>query len=170
MIIDVMESVTKRTCTYLESEFKINAIKNNSESGKLESIALLDMTTLIVVSTANVNLLVIFSFEKPLINWIFHEMTDGLGIKDYEIDRYRKAAAGDVINTVLGNSTIDLEGSEKKEIHITPQKILDNVKTIQEMGYSMFYAQHLDTPLGKMTIFFVGSDELFSKNFCVVNW
>jgi CheY-specific phosphatase CheX len=164
LIVEVMESVTKRTCAYFESEFGIIATENNSNAGKVDTIALLDMTAVIVMS-GTINLLVVFSFEESLLNAIYHEMTDGLGIEDDEIEMYRKAAAGDVINTVLGHSTIDLQKLDGNGISITPPRILADVKAIHEMAYTMFYAQSLNTPLGKITISLLGSDELFSDVF-----
>jgi chemotaxis protein CheY-P-specific phosphatase CheC len=167
LIIEVMESVTKRTCAYFQSEFGIIATENNSDIGQVDALVFLDTTAVIIIG-GKINLLVVFSFEESLINAIYHDMTDGLGIEDDEIETYRKAAAGDVINTVLGHSTIDLLKLDKNGISITPPRILNDVKTIQIMKYKMFYAQSLDTPLGGMTISLVGSQALFSEIFCVV--
>ena len=167
LIIEVMESVTKRTCAYFKSEFGIIATENNNDIGQLDALVLLDMTAVIIIG-GKINLLVVFSFEASLINAIYHVMTDGLGIEDDEIETYRKAAAGDVINTVLGHSTIDLLKLDKNGISITPPRILNDVKTIQAMKYKMFYAQSLDTPLGGITIGLVGSQELFSEIFCTM--
>ncbi|MFI3123633.1 MAG: chemotaxis protein CheX [Methylococcales bacterium] len=166
LIIEVMASVTKRTCAYFQSEFGIIATENNSEIGQLNELTFLDMTAVIIIGS-EINLLVIFSFEESLINAIYHEMTDELGIKDDEVEKYRKAAAGDVINTVLGHSTIDLLNLDKNGISITPPRILNDVKIIQTMKYKMFYAQSLHTPLGGITISLVGSQKLFNEIFCI---
>ncbi len=166
LIIEVMASVTKRTSDYFKNEFGIITTENNSSGGELDALVLLDMTAVIIMG-GKINLLVVFSFEEPLIDAIYHEMTDELGIKDDEVEKYRKAAAGDVINTVLGHSTIDLLNLDKNGISITPPRILNDVKIIQTMKYKMFYAQSLQTPLGGMTIGLVGSQKLFNEIFCI---
>lgn len=166
-IIEVMNSVTARTRAYFESEFGLMTTENDSDAGNLETIILHDTTAVIVMGGA-INLLVVFSFDAALLNAIYDSMMDGLDVEEEEIEMYRHAAAGDVINTVLGHSTIDLQKLDGNGISITPPTIVNNVKTIQKMQYTMFYAQSLITPLGKLTISLVGSDELFSEIFCSV--
>lgn len=166
-VIAVIQSVSARTCAYFKNEFGFDITENNSKAGNLNTIELLDTTVVIVMGGA-INLLVVFSFDALLLNAIYDSMMDGLDVEDNEIDMYRNAAAGDVINTVLGHSTIDLQKLDGNGISITPPTIVEDVKTIQEMQYTMFYAQSLITPLGKLTISLVGSDELFSTIFCPV--
>lgn len=168
LIIEVMESVTKRTRAYFKSEFGINTTKHDSDGGQLNALVLLDMTAVIIMG-GKINLLVVFSFEESLINAIYHNMTTGLGIENHEVETYRKAAAGDVINTVLGHSTIDLLRFDNNGISITPPRILKDARAIQSMKCKMFYAQSLNTPLGGIMISLVGSEELFSEIFCSVN-
>jgi CheY-specific phosphatase CheX len=167
LIIEVMESVTTRTCAYFQNEFGIIATEKHSAGGELDALVLLDMTAVIIMG-GKINLLVVFSFEASLINAIYHKMTHGLGIETHEIETYRKAAAGDVINTVLGHSTIDLLKLDKNGISITPPRILKDVSAIRAMKCKMFYAQSLATLWGGITISLVGSQGLFSEIFCVV--
>ncbi len=167
LIIEVMESVIKRTRAYFKSEFDISVTKNKNMIGNMNEIALLDVTALIRIRGA-INLLVVFSFETSLINAIYYLMTLDLGIEASEVEKYRKAAAGDVINIVLGHSTIDLQRLDMSGIKITPPKILNNTNAIREIKYTMFYTQHLETSLGNMAISLVGAEKLFSTNFCLM--
>ncbi len=167
LVIEVMESVIKRIRAYFKSEFKIDVIENNNIVGNVDEIVLHDMTAVIVMR-GTINVLVVFSFDTSLINAIYSLMTFDLGIEANEIEIYRKAAAGDVINIVLGHSTIDLQRLDSNGIKMTPPKILNNEKALREMKYTTFYAQHLKTPLGNMTVSLVGSSKLFSANFSLV--
>jgi CheY-specific phosphatase CheX len=167
LIVEVMKSVIKRTRAYFKSEFDINVTENNNVIGNMDEITLLDLTALIKIRGA-INLLVIFSFEASLINAIYYLMTLDLGIEASEVEKYRKAAAGEVINIVLGHSTIDLQQFDVNGIKITPPTILNNTNTIREIKYTMFYAQHLETSLGNMTISLVGSEKLFNTTFCLM--
>ena len=167
LILEVMESVIKRTRNYFKSEFDISVTENNSIIGNMDEIALLDLTALIKIRGA-INLVVVFSFESSLINAIYYLMTLDLGIEAHEVEKYRKAAAGDVINIVLGHSTIDLQQFDVNGIKITPPIILNNINTIREIKYTMFYAQYLETSLGNMTISLVGSEKLFNTTFCLM--
>lgn len=161
LMTEAMKSVTAKTRAYFKNEFGIDTTKSRSCGGKLDSIVLLDMTVVVVVGGA-INLLVVFSFQDSLINFIYHKMTDELGIKDDEIETFREAAAGDVINNVIGHSMVDLQRFDEKTVSMTPPTILNSTNMIKNMGeYTVFYAQNLDTILGSMTISFVGSRELF---------
>ncbi len=164
LIAEVMRSVMIRTRAYFASEFGINITENGSCMGEIETITLLDMTAIISIGGA-INLLIAFSFQETLLNVIYDEMTDGLGIPFNEIDRYRKAAAGDVINTVLGHCTIDLQKLDRNGVVITPPIIIRDIKKIRHLKNAMFYTQNLNTPLGGITISVVGQKELFGTNF-----
>ncbi len=164
LIAKVMRSVLFRTHAYFANEFGISVTENNQCVGEIETINLLDMTAIINIGGA-INLLIAFSFQESLLNAIYGEMTDGLGIPFNEIDRYRKAAAGDVINTVLGHCTIDLQKLDQNGVIITPPLIIRDVKKIRHLKNAMFCTQNLNTPLGCMTISVVGQKELFGTNF-----
>lgn len=155
-----MQSVITRTRAYFASEFGISVTENNSYRGEIEAIDLLDMTAIISIGGA-INLLIVFSFQETLLNVIYDEMTLGLGIPFNEIDRYREAAAGDVINTVIGHCTIDLQKLDRNGVVITPPIIIRDIKRIRHLKDAMFYTQHLDTTLGGITISLVGQKKLF---------
>ena len=81
-----------------------------------------------------------------------------------EVQMYREATAGEVVNTILGNCTMDLQKLGQQIISMTPPIVLDHTKTIRRMKNSMFYTQTLHTKFGSMTISLVGSRELFNAN------
>lgn len=162
-VAQIMQSVISRTRAYFEGEFEISLTETGSNAGHFETLTLLDMTAIIGMGGA-INLLIAFSFQDGLINAMYERMTDGLGIQPDEVDMYREAAAGEAINTILGNCTIDLQELDGRGIAMTPPVILDQVKTIRRMKNAMFYTQNIDTALGCMTISLVGPRELFNTN------
>lgn len=159
----IMQSVITRTRAYFEGELGVGITEINSNVGHLDTLTLLDMTAIIGMGGA-INLLIAFSFQDGLINAMYEQMTDGLGIQPDEVDMYREAAAGEVVNTILGHCTEDLQKLDRRGIAMTPPVILDRVKTIRRMKNAMFYTQSLDTALGCMTISLVGPRELFNTN------
>ena len=160
-VMQIMQSVITRTRAHFESEFGICLAETNCNAGRLDTLTLLDMTAIIGMGGA-VNLLIAFSFQEGLINAMYERMTNGLGIQPDEVDMYREAAAGEVVNTILGHCTIDLQDLDRRGIAMTPPVILDRVKTIRRMKEAMFYTQSLDTALGCMTISLVGPRGLFN--------
>lgn len=162
-VMQIMQSVITRTRAYFEGELGIGMAETNSNAGHLDTLTLLDMTAIIGMGGA-INLLIAFSFQDGLINAMYEQMTDGLGIQPDEVDMYREAAAGETVNTILGHCTEDLQKLDRRGIAMTPPVILDRVKTIRRMKNAMFYTQNLDTALGCMTISLVGPRELFNTN------
>jgi CheY-specific phosphatase CheX len=159
----VMQSILTRTRAYFESELGINVTETDSNAGHVDEITLLYMNAIIGLGGA-VNMLIVFSFKESLLNTLYERMTDGLDIQPDEVEMYREEAAGEVVNTILGHCTIDLQKLDPRgAIAMTPPVILDRVKTIRRMKDAMFYTQSLDTAMGSMTISLVGPIKLFNK-------
>jgi CheY-specific phosphatase CheX len=159
----VMQSALARTRSYFESEFGISETVVETGAGDVNSLTLLDMTAIIGMG-GQINLLIAFSFQSSLIDALYQRMTSDLDVQPDKIEMYREAAAGDVVNTVLGHCTIDLQKLDQQGISMTPPVILDQVKTIQRMKNSMFHTQSLSTALGRMNISLVGPRELFDTD------
>lgn len=156
----VMQFTIARTRSHLESEFGIAVNETDSRGGDLDSLTLHDMTAIIGMG-GSVNLLIAFSFQDAVIDALFQRMTAGLEVHPEEVEMYRESAAGEVVNTILGNCTIDLQQANEPVISMTPPVILDRVKTIRRMKDAMFYTQSLSTDCGRMDISLVGPRELF---------
>lgn len=156
----VMQSAIARTRSHFESEYGISVSEADFGGGDMDSLTMLDMTAIIGMG-GNVNLLIAFSFQEGLINALFQRMTDDFDVQPDEVEMYREAAAGEVVNTILGHCTIDLQKIDGPIISMTPPVILDRVKTIRRMKNAMFYTQSLNTILGRMNISLVGPRELF---------
>jgi CheY-specific phosphatase CheX len=159
----VMQSAIARTCGHFESECGIQVTRADSCAGDVESLALLGMTAIIGVG-GRINLLIAFSFEDDLINTLYQRMTEDIEVQPDEVEMYREAAAGELVNTIVGNCTIDLQHLDRQGISMTPPIILDRAKTIRRMKNSMFYTQGLNTIFGRMSISLVGPRELFDTN------
>jgi CheY-specific phosphatase CheX len=155
-----MQSVITRTRAYFDGEFGISLIESDSGSGDLGSLTLLDMTAIIGMG-GEVNLLIAFSFDEGLINALYERMTADFEVLADEVGIFREAAAGEVVNTVLGHCTVDFQGVNRQAISLTPPVIIDKVKHIYRMKNAMFYTQKLNTEFGCMDINLVGPRELF---------
>ncbi len=159
----VMQSAIARTCSYFESEYRIAVAKMDGGAGYVESLVLLDMTAIVGMG-GRINLLITISFEDCLINTLYQRMTEDIEVQPDEVEMYRQAAAGELVNTIVGHCTIDLQHLDSQGISMTPPIILDRAKTIWRMKNSMFYTQGLMTIFGRMNISLVSPPELFDSN------
>lgn len=122
----VMQSALARTRSYFESEFGISETVVETGAGDVNSLTLLDMTAIIGMG-GQINLLIAFSFQSSLIDALYQRMTSDLDVQPDKVEMFREAAAGDVVNTVLGHCTIDLQKLDEQGISMTPPVILDQV-------------------------------------------
>lgn len=160
---EVMQSAIARTCSYFETEFGISVTEVDAAVDNRDSLTLLDMTAIIGMGGL-VNLLIAFSFQNGLIDALCQHMTRGIQIEPDEMAMYREAAAGEVVNTILGHCTIDLQKLDRRGISMTPPVVLDRAKTIRRTKNSMFFSRDLNTIFGQMSINLVRPLELFDKN------
>ncbi len=157
LIIDVMQSVIKRTQAYFEGSFGISVDTMETSHISPESFPLLDMTVLMGFN-GGVNLMVVFSFENALIDILYERMTQDLDIPDDETPFYREAAGGEIVNTILGHCTIDLQNLDRRGISLTPPSILDQAKSIRRTKNALLYTEHLQTLHGFLNIGLVGKN------------
>lgn len=157
----VMQSVIARTRSYFASEYDISVSEPDPDESNQDALMLRE-TTAIIGLGGRVNVLIAFSFENRLICALYERMTEGFAVAPDEVEMYREAAAGEVVNTILGNCTIDLQTLDRLGISMTPPLILNEVKTIRRMKGSQFYRSCLNTAWGAMTVCLIGPREQFS--------
>ena len=160
-LMQIMESIISKTRDYFDREFHIKMIGVDSGVGGLDTLVLKDITAIIGMGGA-VNLLIAMSFDKGMINALFDRMTADINIQPDEIVKFRKATAGEVVNTILGHCTGDLQGLDRLGITMTPPVIIDEAKNIHRSKDAMFYTQSMHTEFGHVDINLVGPRELFN--------
>ncbi|MDP2752433.1 MAG: chemotaxis protein CheX [Rhodocyclaceae bacterium] len=159
-IKQVMDSALARTRSYFESEFSITTDEFPPEEGEANSLTLLDMTAVIGLG-GTINLFIAFSFEENLIRTLYEKMTEGMKIAPDEVTMLKEATAGEIINTVIGHCTVDLQTLDQQGVSITPPTVLGRVKTLQRFEEAMFYTRSLITPFGRMDVDLIGPRDLF---------
>ena len=159
----VMQSAIARTHSYFENEYGISVSELDPDEASQDSLMLFE-TTAIIGLGGRINVLIAFSFQTCLINTLYERMTEGFAVEPGEVDAYREAAAGEVVNTILGNCTIDLQKLDRQAISLTPPVILNEVKTIRRIKGSVFHKRSLTTAWGSMTVCLIGPKERFRPN------
>jgi len=159
----VMRSIIGKTRAYFESEYQIEVADAYAGGGALESLNLLDMTAVIGLG-GGVDLRVAFSFQESLVDAVYERMTAGFNDAPEDVGKHREAAIGEVLNTVLGHCTIDLQHLDRHGISMTPPIILGRGQAILSENGAVFHTQELNTPRGRLAISLVGSREIFVTN------
>lgn len=159
----VMRSIIAKTRDYFESEHGTSVAELDSEGGESRGLGLLDMTAIIGMG-GRVNLWVAFSLEEGLVNAVYEWMSAGFDDHPEEAEKYREAAIGEMVNTILGHCTMDIQHLDRQGISMTPPVILGRGKPIPSMDNAMHYTQSLSTALGRLDISIVGPREIIDTN------
>lgn len=158
----VVASTLARTRSYFDEEFGIEVTDVSQDSGDVATLAIHGLTAIVGVG-GPVSLLVSFSFEPGLMDVLYARMTDGMDVPAAEEEAYRGSVAGEIINTIIGNCTGDLQGSGEA-ISLTPPMIVDSIKHIHRMKDAVFISRSLKSEFGCVDINLVGPGELFDKS------
>lgn len=160
----VMRSIVGKTRDYFAGEHALSIEEVGAGGGELDTLTLLD-TTAVIGLGGRVKLRIAFSFESSLADAVHGWMTAGFHDHDDvgdDADRYREAAVGEVVNTILGHCTIDVQHLDRDGIALTPPAILDRGQTIPRMNDAVYHTRNLSTTLGRLDISIIGPDEGFA--------
>ncbi|MDD5030996.1 MAG: chemotaxis protein CheX [Rhodoferax sp.] len=158
----VAASTLARTRSYFEEEFGIVVADMSQGGGDVATINIHGLTAIVGVG-GPASLLVAFSFEQGLMDELYARMTDGIDIAAAEQDAYRGSVAGEIVNTIIGNCTGDLQNNGEA-ISLTPPMIVDSIKHIHRMKDAIFICRSLHCEFGRVDINLVGPSELFAKS------
>jgi sensor domain CHASE-containing protein/CheY-specific phosphatase CheX len=160
----VMRSIVGKTRDYFAGEHAVSIEEIGAGGGELDALTLLD-TTAVIGLGGRVKLRIAFSFESGLADAVHGWMTAGFHDHDDvgdDIDRYREAAVGEVVNTILGHCTIDVQHLDRDGIALTPPAVLGRGQAIPRMNDAVFHTRNLSTTLGRLDISIIGPDEVFA--------
>jgi CheY-specific phosphatase CheX/signal transduction histidine kinase len=157
----VMESVVRHLGAYFESECDLPTVALPAPNGGPEAPTLLGVTAVIGIGGA-INLHVAFSFQSELIDALCDRMTEGMPPSAESRHDLQQAVAGEIINTVVGHCTVDLQVLDRAGVPITPPAVVFGTKVLPRFDTAIFMTQSLATPLGRMDISLVGPGNLFT--------
>ena len=158
----VVASTLARTRSYFEEEFGIAVADISQDSDPVVTPDSHGLTAIVGVGGA-VSLLIAFSFEQGLRDVLYARMTDGMDVPAAEEEAYRSSVAGEIINTIIGNCTSDLQNNGEA-ISLTPPMIVDSIKHVHRMKDAVFISRSLHSEFGRVDIHLVGPGELFDKS------
>ena len=156
----VMQSIVAKTQDYFEDEHQISVVPGDSDAGDLKHLRRLDVTVMICLG-GKINLCVVFSMRRSLADAVYERMTAGFDDHAEEREDYREAAIGEVVNTILGHCTTDIQHLDGRGIAMTPPLILDRRQPIPQVHHTAYYTQRLNSAQGPLDISILGPQEIF---------
>lgn len=149
---DMIPPVVERTVLYLHEEIDVKIEKVYKPSTTIEKRRLRRMTAIIAVN-GRFNFMISLSFDKHFLEEMFKRMTEGMDVPEEEVPLYKREAAGDMANTIIGNCTPIFEKPGER-VGLSPPLILEGGRNVQAPAGAVHYGIRLKTDIGFMDIDF----------------
>ncbi|OIN91703.1 MAG: hypothetical protein AUJ20_10180 [Comamonadaceae bacterium CG1_02_60_18] len=161
-VAQVVAATLERTRSYFQEEFDIAVTDVSTDSGNAATLDIAGLTAIVGVG-GPVSLLVAFSFDPQLLDVLYARMVEGIDVPAGEEETYRSSVAAEVVNTIIGNCTAELQQRDAA-ITLTPPMMIDSARHIHRMKNAVFISRRLSSPVGSMDINLVGPGELFDRD------
>lgn len=153
-------SLEQHASSYLKNEAQLHEVKCSTTLEELKSLSLHDITAIISVAE-NLNMILAFSYETPLLEKITQMfLYDGDGGKVSQDDC--QDMASEFINIITGLCITSLNQSETP-ILFSPPIVINEAKEIHQRESTHLFAINIKTEFGVLNINCIGPGELFDE-------
>jgi CheY-specific phosphatase CheX len=158
-IAKVMGAIVSRTREVLAIEAELGIAGIEAIERTTSKLDLHDITAIAGMG-GSVGLLVAFSFQRGLLDVLYRSVTSTFTVPEDEVDLYVRETAAEIVNTILGLCTSDLQ-TPNQAITLSPPVIIDEARCIQRPNDAVFASMRIVTVHGAVDVGLVGPRELF---------
>ncbi len=156
-----MAAVLTRTRDYLQEEIGLKVSRAKPRTGNMDALQLRDVTA-VVCTDGPIKLLIVFSFQRPLLEHIREVVTAALNVQPEERELFLRETAAETMNFILGHATADL-AEKDNDMRLSPPIVIDEEKNILRPKKAIFTSIEMATSHGILDIDFIGPSELFDQ-------
>lgn len=154
----VMQSIVSKTRDYFENEHQTGLVDRAAGTHDMNTPPLLDMTAIIGLGGL-VNLQAVFSFQAGLVSAVYGWMTVGFNDPPEAVNKHREAAIGELVNTVMGHCTKDLQHLDRQGIPMTPPVIYLQSSACPALDCAVLCTHHFLSAHGRLNISLMGAEK-----------
>ena len=152
----IMHSIIATLRDYFETEHGVWLVDADAATEEPGSPELLGPTAIIAME-GRLDLRVVLSVQDRLADAVYEWMTAGFNEVHDDQEENRKAAVGELLNTVLGQCTKDIEHLDRQGIGLTSPMLLDRDSCLPSMIGSLRGKRCFTTEHGRLTIMLTGA-------------
>lgn len=157
----MIKALAQRLTELLRDEFSLDVSEANYHFEDVKKLELRYLTSLLGIE-GEVQVLVLFSFDEVLIQYIFKIYAADLDIEADEQAMMLEETSGDLLNIVVGN-VLAAFSQKGVSTSFSPPITLTEAKNIVRHKEAMFNVAELTTPQGVVSIFCVAPKSLFDQ-------
>ncbi len=155
----LMGALLERTVSFLGEELNASVLKTVASQTVASDPELRDMTAIVGIG-GRLNVLVALSFDKAFAGTMYARMSEGLDIAPDEESLYRRDAAADLVNEIVGNCAAAFADVDEA-IELSPPIILEGGRNIRIPKNAEYRGMCVKTDIGVVDIGFFGPREFF---------
>ena len=152
----IMHSIIATLRDYFETEHGVWLVDADAAAEEPGSPELLGPTAIIAME-GRLDLRVVLSVQDRLADAVYEWMTAGFNEVHDDQEENRKAAVGELLNTVLGQCTKDIEHLDRQGIGLTSPMLLDRDSCLPSMIGALRGKRCFTTEHGRLTIMLTGA-------------
>lgn len=153
----VMDSLVLQTKLVLQDDMGFEIEKVDTTSTENDMLKLKDYTSMIGVG-GKLNLMVVISYEKRMLEKLVEIFLDGETIEAEEVDEVRDSVSGEMINTIMGLS-LPIFPNRGKGVTITPPITTNDASSLVKHKNSKIISADILTNFGALSISAIGTQE-----------
>lgn len=165
LVAKVMRAVLSQTRVLLAADAIARVREVSACDNDTTALSLYGLTATAALG-GELGVRVAFSFEPTLLDALFAPGTAGFAVPKDEEDLYRREAAAEMLNIVLGLSTADLPGTHLP-VPLSPPVLLEEDRHVPRPSDARFASAEIRTDKGCLGISLAGPETLFDSRF---NW
>ncbi|MCX8031670.1 MAG: chemotaxis protein CheX [Thermodesulfovibrionales bacterium] len=154
---NVIDIITANSIKFIEENLKINALSKKIYLRDVPKVNLNYLTSIISIK-GQLTSVIVFSYEKNIIDKLFAQFTSDIEIGDNEKDELYAESACEIMNIIIGNSTKSLEDATNI-LYLSPPIILNEGKSIFNRKDSKYYHSIISTEYGNINIYLIIQNE-----------
>lgn len=158
----LIRSLLERCRSYLAEELGCPVRASSLRPDDLQRVEVAPITSMVSLG-GGVNMIIAFSYDRSLLERLLELLADGMEIAEEETQTYLEDAACEIINTVVGNSTADVQ-IKGETIPLSPPLMITGGKSLTRHRNAKFYEADMATEFGRLKVVCIGPRELFDKS------
>ncbi len=153
----VLDSLVLQAKLFLEDDMGLE-IKEVHKAGIASDMLVLKEYTSMIGVGGKLNLMVVISYEKNILEKLMELFLDGEAVNSDEADEVRDSVAGEVLNTIMGLA-LPTFPNRGKGVTITPPITINDASNLVKQKSSKIVSVDIATNFGALNISAIGTQE-----------
>jgi len=150
----ILDALVLQSKLFLSEDMDIEILKTDIVDNSPDKITLKDYTSMIGTG-GKLNLMIVISFEKEILEHLVELFMDGEEVEEEEKEEINDSVSGETINTIIGLS-LPIFPNRGKGVTITPPITISDASNIKKYKNSKIVTANLVTEYGCISISAMG--------------